>query len=64
MHTPGAQVLKVVHTAAKMCTQGAGCALNFEHCHRSLTLSNFRDGIAESLECSAVWSDEKDAHVI
>ena len=27
MHTPGAQVLKSVHPAAKMCTQGAGCTL-------------------------------------
>ena len=27
MHTPGAQVLKSVHSAAKMCTQGAGCTL-------------------------------------
>ena len=32
MHTPGAQVSKCVHHAAKMCTQGAGCTLNFEHC--------------------------------
>ena len=28
----GAQVLKSMHPAAKMCTQGAGCTLNFEHC--------------------------------
>ena len=32
MHTPGAQVSKCVHAAAKMCTPGAGCTLNFEHC--------------------------------
>ena len=32
MHTSGAQVLKSVHPAAKMCTQGVGCTLNFEHC--------------------------------
>ena len=32
MHTPGAQVLKYMHLAVKMCTQGAGCTLNFEHC--------------------------------
>ena len=32
MHTPGAQVLKFVHPAAKICTQSAGCTLNFEHC--------------------------------
>ena len=32
MHPPGAQVPKSMHTAAKMCTQGAGCTLNFEHC--------------------------------
>ena len=31
MHPPGAQVLKYVHPAAKMCTQGAGCNLNFGH---------------------------------
>ena len=34
MHTPGAQVLNSVHPAAKRCTQGAGCTLNFEHCPR------------------------------
>ena len=34
MHTPGAQVLKSVHPAAKMCTQGAGAGtLNFENCN-------------------------------
>ena len=32
MHTPGAQVLRSVHPAAKMRTQGAGGTLNFEHC--------------------------------
>ena len=32
MHTPGAQVCKFAHPAAKRCTQGAGCTLNFEHC--------------------------------
>ena len=32
MHTPGAQVSKSMHPAAKMCTQGAGCTLNFENC--------------------------------
>ena len=32
MHTPGAQLSKSMHPAAKMCTQGAGCTLNFEHC--------------------------------
>ena len=32
MHLPGAQVLKLVHPATKMCTYGAGCTLNFEHC--------------------------------
>ena len=31
MHTPGAQVQKSVHPADIMCTQGAGCTLNFEH---------------------------------
>ena len=31
MHTPGVQVLKSVHPTVKMCTQGAGCTLNFEH---------------------------------
>ena len=39
MHTPGAQIdktmhpaiLKYMHPTAKMCTQGAGCTLNFEH---------------------------------
>ena len=32
MHMPGAQGLKSMHPAAKMCTPGAGCTLNFEHC--------------------------------
>ena len=32
MRTQGAQVSKSMHPAAKMCTQGAGCILNFEHC--------------------------------
>ena len=32
MHTLGAHVSKPMHLAAKMCTQGAGCTLNFEHC--------------------------------
>ena len=32
MHTPGAQLLKTMHPAANMCTKGAGCTLNFEHC--------------------------------
>ena len=32
MHTPGAQVRKSVHPAAKMGAQGAGCTLNFKHC--------------------------------
>ena len=32
MHTPGAQVSKSMHPAAKMCTQGAGCTLNLKHC--------------------------------
>ena len=30
MHTPGAHVLKSVDPGDKMCTQGAGCTLNFE----------------------------------
>ena len=36
VHTPGAQVLKDVHPAAKMCTQSAG--LNFEHCIIAIVL--------------------------
>ena len=32
LHTLGAQVMKSVHPAAKVCTPGAGCILNFEHC--------------------------------
>ena len=32
MHMPVAEGLKSMHPAAKMCTQGAGCTLNFEHC--------------------------------
>ena len=32
MHPTGAHVLKYVHPAAKMCTEGAGCTLNYEHC--------------------------------
>ena len=31
MHMPDARVSKSMHPAAKMCTQGAGCTLNFEH---------------------------------
>ena len=31
MHTPGAHVSKSMHPAAKMCTQGAACTLNFAH---------------------------------
>ena len=31
MYTPGAQVSKSKHPAAKMCTQGAECTFNFEH---------------------------------
>ena len=31
MHTP---VLKSFHPAAKMCTLGALCTLNFEHCYQ------------------------------
>ena len=31
MHPPGAQMLKSMHPAVKMCTQGAGCTLNFGH---------------------------------
>ena len=31
MHPEGAQMLNSMHPAAKMCTQGAGCILNFEH---------------------------------
>ena len=31
MHLPGAQGLKSMHPAAIMCTQGAGCTLNFKH---------------------------------
>ena len=31
MHMPSAHVLKSVLPAAKMCTQGAECTLNFEH---------------------------------
>ena len=33
IHTPGEQVSKPMHPAAKMCTQGAGCTLNFEDCY-------------------------------
>ena len=32
MHLPGAQVLKYVHPATKMCTPGVGRTLNFRHC--------------------------------
>ena len=32
MHTLSAQVSKSMHPAAEMCTKGAGCSLNFEHC--------------------------------
>ena len=32
MHLPDEQVQKHVHPATKMCTPGAGCTLNFEHC--------------------------------
>ena len=32
IHLPDSQVLKSAHPATKMCTPGAGCTLNFEHC--------------------------------
>ena len=32
MHVLGAHVSKPVHPAVEMCTRGAGCTLNFEHC--------------------------------
>ena len=31
MHTTGGQGLKSVDLVVKMCTQGAGCTLKFEH---------------------------------
>ena len=34
VHSLGAHVPKCVHPAAKLCAPGAGCALNFEHCHQ------------------------------
>ena len=34
MHTQGAQVSRYMHPAVKMCTQSAGCTLNFEHCNK------------------------------
>ena len=40
MHMPGAQGIKSMHPAAKMCTQGAGCTLNFEHCKMYLRIDN------------------------
>ena len=42
MHTPGAHGLKSMLPAAKMCTQGAGCTLNFEHwkCMQQVTKSH------------------------
>ena len=36
MHLLGAQVLKPVHPATKLCTPGAVCTLNFEHCQGML----------------------------
>ena len=32
----GCTSLKIVHPALKMCTPGAGCMLNFGHCHRKI----------------------------
>ena len=32
---------KIVHPAVKMCAPGAGCTLNFGHCHYTYTLSVF-----------------------
>ena len=40
MHSPGAEVSKCVHPTAKLCTPGAGCTLNFEHC---LVLNSYPD---------------------
>ena len=48
MHTPGAQVLKSMHPAAKMCTQGAGCTLNFD-CLISYGLSHMPTACYTSL---------------
>ena len=42
MHMPGAQGLESMHPAAKMCTQGAGCTLNFEHWTGFITPVNTR----------------------
>ena len=49
MHTPGAQGLKSVHLAAKLCTPGAGCTLNFEHCQTQMQNLS-RDMIMENRE--------------
>ena len=40
MHLPGARVLKPVYPATKLCTPGAGCNLNFEHCNPYPSLRN------------------------
>ena len=38
VHLPDAHKFKSVHPAAKICTPGAGCTLNFEHWgHNGLT---------------------------
>ena len=39
MHMPGTQVSKSMHPAAKMCTPGAGCTPNFEHCRRIILVT-------------------------
>ena len=54
MHTPGAQMLKSVHPAAKMCTGGAACTLNFEHCYAMRTL-----GISSFTLCQKGYEQEK-----
>ena len=43
MHTPGAQVLKCMHPAEELCTQGVGCTLKpiFHQNAKSFALGTF-----------------------
>ena len=65
MHTPGAYVSKSMHPAAKRCTPGAGCTLNFEHSFRitfiipagQITLSESLKGIYIRLKVTYIQTN-------
>ena len=46
----GGTPLAIVHSALKLCTQGAGCTLNFEHCNSYFmtTIYGFRPRVSNN----------------